>query len=80
MTVPLDEKTWLDAALLEAHAREDVEALAQLYEQAGLDEEGRGNTDAACFFFTHAYVFALEAGGDGAASIKAKLVANGRDH
>lgn len=73
------DKAWLDAALLEAHGRDDLSALVDLYEQAGLAEQERGDVDAACFYFTHAYVFALEVGLPEAASIKSRLVAYRRD-
>jgi len=67
----------LDQAVLDAHARGDGVALAALYTQAA-DEAG--DEDAACFYLTHALVFALEAGLPEAAIINARLVAHGRAH
>lgn len=68
----------LDAALLVAHEAKDNAMLVRLYRQAGedalADDEVQG-----CFYLTHAYVFALEAGFDEAAEIHAILVAHGRE-
>lgn len=52
----------LNAELLAAHATCDGPRLAQLYGKAGQALEAQGRTDAACFFWTQAYIFALEAG------------------
>lgn len=49
----------LDAALLEAHAAGDLGALVTLYSQAA---ETAASDEAAGFYLTHAYVFALDAG------------------
>lgn len=49
----------LDATLLTAHAAGDCAALVSLYEKAARQAD---NPDAAGFFLTQAYVFALEAG------------------
>lgn len=73
------EKTWLDGALIDAHSRDDNEALIALYEQAGFAREKCGDERGACFYFTHAYVFALEQGAPQADQIKARLVNYGRD-
>ena len=73
------DKTWLDGALLDAHSRDDCEALISLYEQAGMAHEQIGDESAACFYFTHAYVFALEQGAPQADHLKARLVEYGRD-
>lgn len=66
----------LEEAILAAHARDDRRALARLYAQAA---EGMGDLDAACFFLTHAYIFALETGAPEAGGLHAKLVAEGRE-
>lgn len=66
----------LDAALLDAHARHDVPALTRLYEEAASQTP---DEDAAGFFLTHAYVFALEAGDPRAALLRDRLVIMGRD-
>lgn len=52
----------LDTALLAAHAAQDGPRLAQLYGEAADLLIAAGDADAACFFWTQAYVFALEAG------------------
>lgn len=68
--------TDLDSAMIHAHETGDRAALITLYAQAA----DRANTlDAACFFLTHAYVFALEAGATEAAHLHARLVAHGRE-
>lgn len=68
--------TDLDTRLLAAHEAHDSQALITLYEEAASstkDETARG------FYLTHAYVFALEAGDPRAHTLKAELVAMGRD-
>ncbi len=69
----------IDAELLAAHERSDGPALAWLYEAAAAVKEEQGDVDAACFFLTQAYVFALEAGLDQSAALRGRLVANGRE-
>lgn len=69
----------LDAALLKAHEEEDFAALIRLYRQAGESQEALGDVDAACFYFTHAYVFALQEGSDEASELRAKLAGYGRE-
>jgi hypothetical protein len=68
--------TDLDQRLLEAHARDDRPALIRLYAEAG---ETANDLDAACFYLTHAYVFALEAGAPEAGRLHARLKAAGRE-
>lgn len=69
----------LDADLLAAHARHDGPLLALLYARAADAALADGQTDRACFFLTHAYVFALEAGVSAAAEYNQRLAAHGRD-
>ena len=69
----------LDAALLAAHAAGDEPALAQLYARAADAAETAGEIDAACFFLTQAYVFALSAGASQADALHARLLAYGRE-
>ena len=64
---------------MDAHARNDVDALAGLYADAAALTEVAGDVDATCFYLTQAYVFALSAGLPIAATINRKLVAFGRD-
>ena len=66
----------LEDAILSAHARDDRRALARLYAHAA---ESLNDLDAACFFLTHAYVFALESGAPEAGHLHARLVAHGRE-
>ncbi|MCF2903569.1 hypothetical protein L0666_01080 [Octadecabacter sp. CECT 8868] len=65
----------LDAQLLAAHAQDDKAALVSLYEQAA-DEAV--SLDGACFYLTHAYVFALELGHKDAPHLHARLAMHGR--
>ncbi|MEN8895434.1 MAG: hypothetical protein ABF248_05015 [Yoonia sp.] len=65
----------LDAQLLNAHARGDQPALVTLYARAA-DEAA--DVDSACFYLTHAYIFALELGHADTATLHARLAAHGR--
>lgn len=69
----------LDSSLIAAHEAEDSVQLVALYSQAADEAERAGNIDAACFFLTHAYVFALEDGSARAAHLHARLVSFGRE-
>lgn len=69
----------LDAALLAAHEAGDEAALARLYADAGDRAEAAGDGDAACFYLTHAYVFALATGAPQADALRARLKAHGRE-
>ncbi|MCX7565272.1 hypothetical protein OS189_02805 [Sulfitobacter sp. F26169L] len=66
----------LHAELLAAHEANDTAALIGLYAQAADHAE---DVDAACFFLTHALVFALEAGDSRAQQLRARLVRHGRE-
>ena len=66
----------LEARLLAAHAGDDRFALIRLYTQAA---DITNDIDAACFFLTCAYIFALEAGATEAAVLHARLKAEGRE-
>ncbi len=68
--------TDLDAQLLAAHAAGDHVALVTLYTQAA---DAAPDWDRACFFLTHAYVFALEKGDARATVLRAQLVSHGRE-
>ncbi|MEL6922302.1 MAG: hypothetical protein AAFO77_15040 [Pseudomonadota bacterium] len=52
----------LQQSILECHDRGDGAGLATLYFAAAETMAQRGEMDAAAFFMTHAYVFALETG------------------
>ncbi len=69
----------LDAALLQAHADCDLELLVALYQKAGLSCIDANDVDAGCFYLTHAYIFALEAGFAQAHDIHTVLVSYGRE-
>ncbi|MFK7937818.1 MAG: hypothetical protein AB8B82_00445 [Roseovarius sp.] len=66
----------LDAAMIAAHAADDLPALVRLYTQAA---DGADNVDAACFYLTHAYIFALDAGAPQAPALHARLRDHGRE-
>ena len=65
----------LEQDVLAAHARGDGAALASLYSQAA---DAAETVDAAAFFLTHAFVYALEFGLPSAADLNARLVAMDR--
>ena len=69
----------LDAALLQAHANNDLDQLVTLYHKAGLSCIDANDVDAGCFYLTHAYIFALEAGFSEAREIHKVLVSYGRE-
>ena len=69
----------LNAKLLVAHDKGDVSELIKLYRAAGELREGEGDINAACFYYTHAYVFALEHGDLAASALKQKLADYGRE-
>lgn len=66
----------LNAKLLAAHEGEDNDALISLYSAAASQA---ADIDTACFFLTHAYIFALERGDARAAALRAQLVSHGRE-
>ncbi|UWQ60787.1 hypothetical protein K3722_20710 (plasmid) [Leisingera caerulea] len=74
------ERAELDQALLKAHEDKDSAELVRLYTLAGDQAEAAGNIDAACFYLTHAFVFALEAGQPEAKELNRRLAARGRAH
>lgn len=70
----------LDARLLAAHEAGDRAALVTLYAKAGNRAEAAGDIDRACFFWTHAYVFALHSGDEARAQeLHARLLTYGRE-
>ncbi|MEM8787474.1 MAG: hypothetical protein AAGE76_04350 [Pseudomonadota bacterium] len=72
------DRAALDQALLQAHDRGDGAALARLYTFAGDEAERRQDIDAACFYLTHAFVYALEQGAPEAMPLNRRLAARGR--
>ena len=69
----------LDARLLAAHEVGDAVQLSALYTEAADAREAAGDVEAACFYLTHAYVFALGAGLPEAAALNQRLASYGRD-
>ena len=65
----------LDAQLLAAHAAANKAVLVDLYTKAA--DEAR-TTDAACFYLTHAYVFALETNAPTKDALHERLRQHGR--
>jgi len=61
--------------LLAAHAAGDHPALVTLYTKAA---DSAPDLDTACFFLTHAYIFALELGHKDTATLHARLAEHGR--
>ncbi|MEY8840791.1 hypothetical protein AB9K41_17345 [Cribrihabitans sp. XS_ASV171] len=66
----------LDRRLLAAHAAGDLPCLAALYAEAA---ETAAREEAAGFYLTHAYVYALDAGLAQAQAYRARLVEMGRE-
>ena len=69
----------LDEALLKAHEKNDTQKLITLYRQAGLSRLQVNDVDAGCFYLTHAYIFALEAGAPDAKELHQILITHGRE-
>ena len=69
----------LNAALMKAHENLDHAKLIDLYVQIGEEKLSINDIDAACFYFTHAYVFALESGSSKARELNQQLVKFGRE-
>jgi hypothetical protein len=67
----------LEARLLAAHAAGDKIALVALYTEAA---DAAESGDAAGFFVTHAYIYALELGHADAPALRGRLVAMGREN
>lgn len=67
--------TPLQDRLLDAHARDDRAALVGLYTEAA---DAAPDLDAACFYLTHAYIYALEKGDPAAEQLYQRLKAQGR--
>lgn len=67
--------TSLQDHLLDAHARDDRAALVTLYARAA---DGTDDIDAACFYLTHAYIFALELNDPATQTLYDRLKLHGR--
>ena len=68
----------LDTALQDAHVAGDGPRLAALYGDAADGFNAVGDIDAACFYWTQALIFALEAGLDEAGHYAEQLRRHGR--
>ncbi len=69
----------LDAAIRDAHTAGRLERLADGYARGASIYERQGEIDAACFYWTQAYVIALDAGVEPLAeAMRDKLAAFGR--
>ena len=66
----------LDARLIAAHEAQDNRLLVSLYTEAA---DGAALPEAAGFYLTHAYVFALEAGLPEAPALRRRLIGMGRE-
>lgn len=73
------DRAALDTALIAAHEAGDQPRLVALYREAADRAEAVGEVDAACFYLTQAYVFALAAGAPEAGALHARLLARGRE-
>jgi len=73
------ETAALDARLITAHAGGDTDALVGLYAEAGHRAVRAGAPDAAAFYMTQAYVYALDRGDARAARLRSWLVRAGRE-
>jgi hypothetical protein len=76
---PGGSRAGLDADLIAAHEARDWRQLVALYSEAADTSEAAGDIDAACFYLTHAYVFALQTGDPRAADLHQRLKARGRE-
>ena len=65
----------LDQSLLNAHATDDITTLIQLYAQAA---DQTTDPEAAGFYLTQAYVYALEQGDNTTNALYRRLKATGR--
>ncbi|MDW3184015.1 hypothetical protein [Roseobacter sp.] len=66
----------LEARLLAAHADDDRAALVRLYTEAA---DQAADEDAAAFYLTHAYVYALELGAPQVGALQHRLIDMGRE-
>lgn len=67
--------TNLNARVIAAHASGDQAALVTLYTQAA---DATDDVDTACFYLTHAYIFALELGHADVPTLHARLAHHSR--
>ena len=68
----------LNEKLIRAHKENNLADLVYLYTRAGDVSEAANDIDAACFYLTHAYVFALDSGSEQAIELHRRLLQYGR--
>ncbi|MDX1541022.1 MAG: hypothetical protein R3349_06415 [Geminicoccaceae bacterium] len=69
----------LAGAIVESHANGDLARLAALFAEAGARAAAEGDSDPACFLWTQAWIFALDAGDEPLADeLETRLDAHGR--
>ena len=77
--LPQNDTQQLDADLLAAHGAGDRVNLVRLYAIAADWAEAGGRIDAACFYLTYAYIFALEIGDNRSGVLHGRLRHYGRE-
>ncbi len=65
--------------LLAAHSANDAQRLVALYTNAADLREQAGDINAACFYLTHAFVFALEINAAERRDLQIRLWRHGRE-
>lgn len=76
----MTDEQCLQRDMLQAHEQNDLAALPPLYLAAARLRESQGDIDAACFFYTHAYVYGLDCGDQEIADkARSRLQSHGRD-
>lgn len=69
----------LDARLQAQHRDNDLAGMALSYARGGDGFEAHGNSDAACFYWTQAWIYALDSGEAGLVRVlEERLAARGR--
>ena len=69
----------INELILTAHKLNNIGELSILYENLGMYELRRNNTDSGCFFLTNAYIYALEENLKSAEQIHKVLTKYGRE-
>ncbi len=72
-------ESFREQQIQQAHHSGNMVLLSTLYAQAADELEADGDTDAACFYLTQAYIFALDAGLPSATAYNKRLADHGRD-
>lgn len=70
--------TALNERLIKAHRDNDAAQMADLYQQAAKAFDLRGDLQSAAFYYTQAYILALEAGSPNAQETGRWLTDHGR--